>query len=189
MILEDRDPRVRVRPGHQSLLDRLAGEVSRVDDSALAMSALPAERKRAIFEFRELDALPDEILDHCRATLDHVLHDLGPADPAARSDRVPYVGVETVAGVQDRSDAALRVVGVAVRDPLLRDQQDLEALREGEGDPQSRDATAHHEDVGRKGTRCEGPAHIERQPTPNPPHRRRPDRSPAPTNSSSPRPT
>src|SRR5207247_10506917 len=141
----DRRPRRDALPENAANL--AAGRIARVEHAADGVSGFPAEREPSVSLAIEPCAPLDQLLDVSRSVLDENPNGRFVAQSVAGADRVGGVELPAVVGTHRRSDAALRVAGVAFGGIRLGEDEHAARRRERERSPQPRDATADNQEV------------------------------------------
>ena len=126
------------RADHRGLA-LLAGDVARVENAAHGVAALAAEVPGAVLLAVELHAAVDEVLDGGGGLRDDAPHDRLVTEAGARNKGVRNMVLERVGGIRHAADAALGEIRVAVRQPLLGDEDDPA----GGGQVEGRHESAH----------------------------------------------
>ena len=131
----------------QRPLDRMAGSVGDMNDSAMAVPALSRQMQRVAFlgeRHTEIDQMPN-----CAwRSLDHVFDDVAIVEPRAGNHRIFDMRFEAVAFLEHRGDAALCPARGALAKRALGDHRNLARFRKVERRRQTSCARADDEDVG-----------------------------------------
>ena len=123
--LEHRDVRVAAHRLDEGSFDLGAREVLVVEDAVLRVAALAVELEASVGGRVEARAPGDQVADQLGSAPHDQLHGLPVAFARAAYERVGDVLLEGVGGVGDRADAALCVIGVALRDLAFGHDRDM----------------------------------------------------------------
>src|SRR5262249_17163881 len=150
VALENADVGVRTGGGHQRAHDLPAGGVGGVQDAPVTVAALAAEvvfRILAAVAAREVGAQSDQLADALRAFPHHLLDEVAVAESGAGDQRVLDVRLEGVFGAPHRGDAALCVVGRALRQAALAEDRYRAVTSRAQAEGQSRKPASDHEKI------------------------------------------
>jgi hypothetical protein len=142
VVLGDRDGWMLPATVQQGALEHAPGQVLAVQDPAAGMAALAAQIVGGIGLVAgplEAGAGLQQAVDQARAGLHHAPDDLFTVQAVAGDQGVADVQVEMVQRREDRRDAALGVVGVALLRVLLGDDANLAMRGRQQGELQPRD--------------------------------------------------
>ncbi|GBE48653.1 hypothetical protein BMS3Bbin12_01834 [bacterium BMS3Bbin12] len=135
----------------QGRLDCATAGVRGVDDSAVAVTALAREMEGlgavAAGHAGERDPDVHQSANRGRAALDGETHDLLVAQPGAGVEGVGHVRVHGVGFVEDRRDAALRIIGAAFLQRALGQHRHTGVGRQAQGQTETGRAAADYQDV------------------------------------------
>ena len=149
-VLLDGDGRFPAHGLREGADDLVAGRVERVEDAAARMAALLAEIVLALLRVPahvEVRAERDQAPHAGRSFAHDGLDDLAAAEACARRERIVDVRFEAVLRTPDRRDATLGVLARALRETVLRDQDDPRMAGALERAGESGDAAADDEEV------------------------------------------
>ena len=128
-----------------------AGHILGVDDPVAGMSPFTAQIegfRRSVGAPAEGNPPLDQFRDARRPFLDHQAHHLGMTEAGARCQGVLDVEIEGIAAVEDRSDTALGMVGIALHGLFFGDQGHPADLGGIKGKQKTGNPTADNQEIG-----------------------------------------
>ncbi len=149
-MLDDLDVRGSLDRGDERALDLRAGGVAAgMRDPVAMVAALAGQRQHALGRVVEVGAERDQLADRLGPLVDQHPHGGGVAGTRPGDEGVALVLVGAVPGPERRRDAALRPLGGAGGEHVLRDDEDLvDLVAQAERHRESGDAGADHDHVG-----------------------------------------
>jgi hypothetical protein len=138
---------------------RTGSVTARVDNPLLAVTTFAAECPISIFTIK-LGSPANQFLDSLGGLSDHHVYDRLVAKIPPRRQRVIYVMLEAIVGIQNTGDSSLRIRAVGLPQNVLRDDERGKVWINRIGSSQARNTAAYHQNVGES---VEGTTRIEWQ--------------------------